>query len=112
MGGRSPTQTKTLYHALNQNVSDLFPKNNGQAEIASTPCHIGQPVAIGTGCGEVIGALRISADARLVSECWVSAGELTPTGRLQKKFEQIGHVFEKIRLLSPHLDRLARAFRA
>ncbi|HEY6858457.1 MAG TPA: hypothetical protein VI358_01560 [Pseudolabrys sp.] len=104
----SYAQTKTLYHALNQNVSDLFPKSNGQAEIASTPCHIGQPVAIGIGCGEVTGALRISADARLVSECWVRTGELAPTDRLQKKFEQIGYVFEKIRLLSPHLDRLAR----
>ena len=89
-GHLSYAQTKTLYHALNQNVSDLFPKNNGQAEIASTPCHIGQPVAIGTGCGEVIGALRISADARLVSECWVRAGELTPTGRLQKNLSRSG----------------------
>ncbi len=102
-------KTKTLYHALNQNVSDLFPESRGQAEVASTLCHIGQPVAVAIGCGEVTGALRISADARLVSECWVKMNESGPTDRLLKKFEQIGHVFEKIHLLTPHLDRLAHS---
>jgi len=53
--------------------------------------------------------LRISADARLVSECWARTDALGPTDRLLKKFEQIGHVFEKIHLLTPHLDRLARS---
>jgi hypothetical protein len=88
--GHSPMLKPKHYITHSTKMFPTFPKNNGQAEIASTPCHIGQPVAIGTECGEVIGALRIGADARLVSECWVRAGELTPTGRLQKNLSKSG----------------------
>ena len=74
-------QARLLHQALN---TDLASHGLGGAELdaAATPCHIGQPVAVADGAGGTIGVLRISADARLVSESWAGAGDLVSTGRL------------------------------
>ena len=61
---------------------------------------------IGDGTGGTTGALRISADARLVSDSWAGAGDLVSTGRLTRRLDQIAIVFEKLRFLLPHLGRL------
>ena len=74
--------------------------------VAATPCHIGQPVALSDGAGGAIGALRISADARLVSDSWAGGGDLVSTDRLTQRLDQVGTVFEKLRLLLAHFDRL------
>src|SRR5262249_28095095 len=92
-GGRllSLAQSRALHQALNQDTA--------APGRASTVCHIGQPVAIADGQGGVAGALRISADARLVSDSWVGAGDLVSTGRLTQRIDQIGTVLDKLRFL-------------
>jgi hypothetical protein len=98
----SLAQTRVLHQALNMDVATL---GLGRVD-ASALCHIGQPVAIADGQGGVAGALRISADARLVSESWVGAGGLVSTGRLTERIAQISTVLAKLRILLSHLDRL------
>jgi hypothetical protein len=98
----SLAQARRLHQALNLDVTRAVPGSHG---IAATLCHIGQPVPIGDGSDET-GALRISADARLVSDSWAGAGDLVSTGRLTRRLDQIATVFEKLRFLLPHLDRL------
>ena len=93
-------EARVLHQALNMDAAAL-----GFADpVAATPCHIGQPVALADG---TIGALRISADARLVSDGWGGAGDLVATGRLTKRLDQIATVFEKLRFLLANFDRLA-----
>jgi hypothetical protein len=70
------------------------------------PCHIGQPVAVADVAGGTTGVLRISTDARLVSESWAGAGDLVSTGRLMRRLDQIALVLEKLRFLLRHVDRL------
>jgi hypothetical protein len=96
-------QARRLHHALNQDLSRSL---SGSPGVAATLCHIGQPVPIGEATGDATGALRISADARLISDSWVGTGELVPTGRLIRQLDQIATVFEKLRFLLPQLDRL------
>jgi hypothetical protein len=73
---------------------------------AAPPCHIGQPVGIADG---TVGALRISADARLVSDSWGGTGDLLATGRLTRKLDQIATVFEKLRFLLANSEHLGPA---
>ena len=97
-------QARRLHQALNMDGAAL---GLGRGDrIAATPCHIGQPVAIADGAGGTAGALRISADARLVSDSWAGAGDLVSTARLTERIDQVATVFDKLRFLLSHLDRL------
>jgi hypothetical protein len=95
-------QARLLHRALN--ADPACHGFDGAREGA--PCHIGQPVAVADTAAGTTGVLRISADARLVSESWVGAGDLLSTGRLVRRFDQIALVLEKLRFLLRHLDRL------
>jgi hypothetical protein len=96
----SPGETRDLFCALNHDVVGGIPVERGaDADVAAALCHIGQPVTVG-GPSTTTAALRISADARLVSDCWVGAGDLVSTARLQASLDQIDRVFRKIRLLA------------
>ena len=94
-------QARQLHQALNMDAAAFGAARSGA--IAATPCHIGQPVAIADGQGGTIGALRISADARLVSESWAGAGDLVSTRQLTERIGQVATVFEKLRFLVSHL---------
>ena len=61
-----------LYRAMGRDVSDRLPHDAIEIvrRIASRKCQIGQPVALRHRPGA---ALRISASARLVADCWQSA---------------------------------------
>jgi hypothetical protein len=93
-------QTRVLHRALNRDGVAL-----GLADpVAAAPCHIGQPVAIADGAGGSIGGLRISADARLVSDSWAGHGDLVSTGKLVERLDRIGAVFQKVQFLLAHFD--------
>ena len=68
----SPAACSKIYHALNRDVSSLLPATATLQDrrLAAQCCHIGQPVALRQTGGEAIGALRLSAGARIVSESW------------------------------------------
>jgi hypothetical protein len=71
-GRRKPlfiSETKKIYHWLNDSISHLLPSEASDVErqLAGRRFHIGQPIKLSRIDGEWIGALRISAGARLVS---------------------------------------------
>jgi hypothetical protein len=94
----SLTQTKLLHHVLNVDVAAVT-----GASIGAAICHVGQTVALRDGRA----ALRISADARLVSDSWSGSHDGASVKRLTARLGGIAVVFEKIRALLPVLDRLA-----
>ena len=97
----SLAKTRVLHQALNMDAAAL-----GLADpIAATPCHIGQPVAVADGLGGTAGALRISADARLVADSWAGASDLVSTGRLTARFDEIATVFAKLQFFLDNADR-------
>jgi len=107
----SPAETQRVYRALNDDVSAVLPPcaSPGERQLAARLCHIGQPVAF-AGPGGETAALRISAGARVASETWSDAGEDAAIRALQREFEQVRTILDKIDLLLRHLAALdARA---
>ena len=102
-GRRSPftmEQSRILYRALNEDVSDILELRGDEARLAATPCHIGQPVALFDGSNGEVGALRISVDARTVSQFqWHQTSTLVQT------------LLEKLRLLTDQFEKVERIFR-
>jgi hypothetical protein len=99
-------KARALHRALNLDVGTL---GLGPAPAGTSAlCHIGQPVAIADGAGGSTGALRISADARLVSQSWshTGVGDLVSTARLTRRIGQVAVVLDKLRFLAARLDRL------
>ncbi len=94
------TEATRLFHALNSDLSRRLAPGASDAELAlaATPCHIGQPVAVPVPGFGLAGALRISADARLVSDAWRKGGEANGTAHLDLQFARAGLVLQKIRL--------------
>jgi len=62
-------EVKKIYHYLNMDISSLIPPEASEEErqLAGKRCHIGQPVKVSCMGENWIGALRVSAGARLVS---------------------------------------------
>ncbi len=103
----SMTEAKRLYQALNEDLSALdggfTPR---QRKLLAQCCHIGQPVLIPQSAGEGGGALRVSADARLISESWLDGDERRSAARLRSNIGKLRIVFDKLQLLMDHLDAL------
>jgi hypothetical protein len=104
----SQAETTRLYRALNDDITSLLPGTlpSMQRLLAARSCHIGQPVAVADGKGGAVGALRISAGARVVSETWHD-DMLLARENLRGEFDQIRAIIEKIRLLVRHFDDVA-----
>jgi hypothetical protein len=109
----SYTQTSILYRALNDDVAPLLPVTlpSMMRLLAARECHIGQPVALPDGHGSSIGALRISASARMVSESWC-ADMLTARENLRGEFDRVRAIVEKIALLVRYFDAIEPAYAA
>jgi hypothetical protein len=106
-----PADAAILYRALNQDVTALLPPRLPAEErrVAAQLCHIGQPVALTLPDGTAAAALRISAGARVVSECWSPAGDRASFAALEREFEQIRLILSKLALLLRHFEAVARA---
>jgi hypothetical protein len=107
-----PAECGVIYRALNADVSAVLPATltARHRALAAQPCHIGQPVPLALPQGGTVAALRISAGARIVSECWSDAGETASATRLEREFEEIRIILAKIDLLLRHFDLVERAF--
>ena len=68
-------------------------------------CHIGQPVPVPTKDGSVIGALRISAGARLVSGEPSHAG-LGEEERVDQEIDTVRTIIAKLSLILSHFELL------
>jgi hypothetical protein len=97
-----------MYRALQCDVSHLLPDSAsaGQRELAGTPCHLGQPVEVRFPSEGAVGALRISASARVVLETWCATSETAPLGKLKQQFEQVRRMLDKLDLLVENFDAL------
>jgi hypothetical protein len=107
----SLAESRTIYKALNDDVCEIVDfESPAEARLAAKLCHIGQPVAM-TVDGVETGALRIAADARLVSECFADADMLSAIEALKKKNAQLDLVLDKVSLLARNLDRLVPVYK-
>jgi hypothetical protein len=105
-------EATTVYRALNHDLTSLLPDAIAAEDraLGAQLCHIGQPVAVSNLTGDVAGTLRISAGARIVSETWSPDGEAISTARLQREFEQVHTILDKIQLILRHFDRMHGRF--
>jgi hypothetical protein len=102
----SLSETKIVYRALNQNLSEAF-VDLKEKMLSQALCHIGQPVAVRTEGGILAGALRISCDARLISQSWFKGGEGKAYMELRSRCLQINTVLKKLNLITIHFDTIA-----
>ncbi len=103
----TPDEARLVYQWLNMDLSPFLPE--GAQKIAARICHIGQPVPLPAPNGrEMLGALRVSAGARLISGEPSHQG-LGRAARLKREFHDLGIVFEKIGLILGAWDVLAAA---
>ncbi len=107
----SVTEAQHLYRALNEDLSQRFGASASAAErqLAARLCHIGQPVAVPHASFGMVGALRISAGARVVSETWDAAGEAASRQRLAAEIAQVRVILDKIALVLRHGDAMQPA---
>jgi hypothetical protein len=103
----SMAEATLLYHALNEDVASLVgAATPSQRRLLAQCCHIGQPVAIPQPAGESSGSLRVSADARLISQSWFGGNEAEAAARLRANIEKLRIVFDKLQFLLDRLDEL------
>ena len=100
-------RARQVYQWLNADLTPVLAQPAGvvDQEVAVRRCHIGQPVPVATAGGAIIGALRISAGARLVS------GEPSHVGlgeeeRVDREIDSVRTIVAKISLILRHFDAL------
>ena len=93
---------KKLYRALARDAVDVA-SADAPVAVASKPCLIGQPVALGGGEGQPAAALRICAGARLVTGAWSPDADIA-RGNVQRELGHVGTVVAKIEWLLARID--------
>lgn len=103
MTGRplSFAEMKEIYGSLNCDLSAELKQNriwpgNGSA---STLCHIGQPLLMNDFAKREVGALRLSADARFISDAWQPEDESGSIERVDAKIRDIRTILKKIEII-------------
>jgi hypothetical protein len=102
-------EVRQLYHWLNMDISELLPGaiDGEERRIASSSCHVGQPVVILSDHGHQYAAIRIAFGARLVSRVEMDPllgetaedrreGELASALAVLRKIELIARFFEEM----------------
>ena len=106
------SEARLVYGWLNDDVSPWLPAGSSRADrtLAATECHIGQPVRLRRPRGEPLGALRISAGARLVSGVAFD-GKLGSTAeeRMATEIQGALTALDKISLIVRNWETLERA---
>jgi hypothetical protein len=97
-------QSRTLYAALNRDLSQIVGTSSADMAIAAKICHVGQPVGIRGAGAHALGAIRVSAGARLISQSWSSGHDGSSVDALRSKIAELRLVFEKIELIVSRLD--------
>jgi hypothetical protein len=100
-------EAKKIYQWLNMDISGSLPEQASEAEIrlAKKRCHIGQPVKMALMDNQWVGALRISAGARLVSGiCFDPQLGRHFAERLSKEIGDACSALDKISIIIKHFD--------
>ncbi len=104
-----PDEARCVYRWLNADLSAALPGlAAGAAALARLICHIGQPVKLPAGQGRMMGVLRVSAGARLISG-EPSHRALEQSQRVERELADLAAVFGKLRLILTHFAALAAA---
>jgi hypothetical protein len=95
-----PAQARLIYQWLNADCSGCFDRGRDPAAhaLAQRICHIGQPVALADAAGDLVGWLRVSAGARLISG-EPSFRHLSFEKRVDREMADLATVFDKVALL-------------
>ncbi len=103
-------EARAVYRWLNADLAAAIPAplSYAERELARLFCHIGQPVPLAGPGGRPIGALRISAGARLVSG-EPSHGDMDTAPRLAREIADANRVLAKISLILRHFNALEAA---
>jgi hypothetical protein len=103
-------RARQVYQWLNADLTPVLPEtaHGFERDVVVRRCHIGQPVPVAAEGGSVIGALRISAGARLVS------GEPSHEGlgeeeRVNREIASVHTIIAKISLILRHFEVLQAA---
>jgi len=99
-----------IYRALNCDVSGLLPPSAAARErqVAAQCCHIGQPAAFHDPLRGIVGTLRISAGARVVSDSWCGTEAAASFRTLNEEIRQVMTILEKIGILVDNFDTLEK----
>jgi hypothetical protein len=101
---------RRIHRALCRDALDACAAGEGgrDQQIAARLCLIGQPVALGEATAQSAAALRICADARLVTEAW-SPDAGAADANVRYDLGRVGAVLSKIEWLLAHLGDLPSA---
>ena len=105
-----PEDARRVYFWLNSDLAPCLPAAASERErrLAARQFHLGQPVTLLGPGGVPIGALRLSAGARLVSG-EPSQASLEPTARLEREIADALEALEKISLIMANWEALRAA---
>ena len=93
--------SRRLYRALAQDLSQAVGGSEADREIAACRCLVGQPVRIELPDGEATAALRLCLGAGLVTEAW-SQDPVTSAQNLYRELDRVAEIIAKIELLLAH----------
>jgi hypothetical protein len=99
---------RKLYELLNRDIAAALPGHATEWEraVASTPCHIGQPVSVGTLDGN-FGAMRLASGARVVSRAHFDPRLGTsPDERLAEQIAAVKQTLAKVELILCYWDEI------
>ncbi|MEJ2717102.1 MAG: hypothetical protein P8182_08170, partial [Deltaproteobacteria bacterium] len=105
----SVTDARKIYHWLNRDISPFLPETASEEELqlARILCHIGQPLALASGSGDLAGALRLSSGGRLVSSVYFRrALGRSVEERLLQQITGACLAIDKVSLIVTYLDYL------
>ena len=89
---------RTLYRALNRDMSRLIVTSAADSEVAARCCLVGQPVRLERAGASPIAALRLCIGARLITEAWSPEAAIARRN-LEHALDRIAGVVAKIELL-------------
>jgi hypothetical protein len=91
-------EVTALYRALNTDLRGALLSGDDLQTIAGTRCLVGQPVALQGRNGQPTAVLRISADARYVTESW-AADIPTALANLDRRLDGIATTVAKLEMM-------------
>jgi glutamate/tyrosine decarboxylase-like PLP-dependent enzyme len=107
----SMEELKRVHRWMLEDLTAILPVTPSESEqlAAAARCHLGQPVRIATEGERSIGALRLCASARVVTQAILDGPRAKLPARLAGLIAEAGLVVDKAGLIARHYDVLARS---
>lgn len=107
----SVEELKRVHRWMLEDLTAILPVTPSQSEqlAAAARCHLGQPVRVATEGERAIGALRLCASARVVTQAALDGAHSRKPARLAGLIAEAGLVIDKAGLIARHYDVLSRS---